>query len=113
MGSIATHEKKNYLQYSASMKEDESIRAMFRHLTAEEAFLSPETPFDELGYKCGKAILLLRFAFEVAILPSNDKKNDNDKFAIIVTMPHVVGDGDTYYAIYHAHEWSKHCVIGS
>jgi len=113
VGTVVSRDGKNYLEYcdygDSSTKEEEEKRtsAIFRQLTADEASLTPKTPFDELGRMCVQANLISEFkfdrakpVFQISIMPSASKEKTNT-FAIIVTMSHVVGDGDTYYRIYH------------
>mmetsp|Transcript_8627 Transcript_8627/g.9487 ORF Transcript_8627/g.9487 Transcript_8627/m.9487 type:complete len:462 (+) Transcript_8627:162-1547(+) len=68
----------------------------------EDSPLSRDTSFEELGVVMGDAGLIIKNGryqplFKVHIIPCS--KNPHERFALVVQMSHMAGDGATYYKL--------------
>ena len=105
-GRIVKHDAKNCLAYSTD-KNVSSTSILFSHLTAPIPSIYRGTLFEDLGKLLTEASILLkagRCEFEgplwkVTVLPC--AKSPSSRFAVVVSMSHVAGDGHTFYCLYN------------
>lgn len=86
--------------YPPKQQQRESF---FFMIDPTESTFSRNTPVDELGKLAEKFVVRNgpnEPLFRVTIVPSHHT-NPQDKFALVVSMSHVVGDGATFYKIHN------------
>lgn len=77
----------------------------FKHVNPEDSPIHRHISLDDMNEKCTKANLLLSKNFDprevflkVSVVPCS--KNPSSKFAVLVSLCHIVADGHTFYRIY-------------
>jgi hypothetical protein len=97
---------KNYLQYYGSgcaYSKEETIYRIF-HFLPSASLITRRTPSQELGKILAAKGLIVKFGHDDTkplFLISIVEIKDEDEFAIITSMSHVLGDGHTFHAIYN------------
>jgi hypothetical protein len=107
-GHILRQRGTNYLAFKSAGNDEAALakaaRALFILVPPEQSPLSRDTPviqatsiLRDAGYTC--QCTLNQPVFLVTILPC--RTNPTTKFAMVVSMSHVVGDGHTFYSLYN------------
>jgi hypothetical protein len=107
-GCIVRRSGINYLAFNNSGNDEATLakaaRALFTLVPPEQSPLSRDTPIiqaasivREAGYTCRCSLNDPLFA--VTVVPC--RTNPTSKFAVVVSMSHIAGDGHTFYCFYN------------
>jgi hypothetical protein len=123
-GRIIRQRRVNYLAYSAALDHhknnnndtgttaaltEAAVQDLFTVVSPEESPLSRETPIIQAsaiarhsGYTCRPK--WNQPVYLVTVVPC--RTNPTSKFALVVSMSHIAGDGHTFYSLYN-------CLVGT
>jgi hypothetical protein len=107
-GCIVRRNGINYLAFKSAGNDEAALakaaQALFTLVPPEQSPLSRDTPViqvtsivREAGYTC--QCTLNHPLFAVTVVPC--RTNPTSKFAVVVSMSHVAGDGHTFYSLYN------------